>query len=48
MRFQPDYSEPEINIEEFPENDPWTEEGTWELPEEGADEATSEAPKPTK
>lgn len=42
--FQPDYSEPEINIEEFPENDPWTEEGTWELPEEGAEET----PKPAK
>ena len=23
----------EIYIEEFPEDDPWTEEGTWDLPE---------------
>ncbi|MFI0471328.1 BCCT family transporter [Halomonas sp. HMF6819] len=42
LRYQPDYSDPEINIEEFPENDPWSEEGTWELPEESEDEA----PKP--
>lgn len=34
LRFQPDYSDPQINIEEFPENDPWTEEGTWELPDD--------------
>ncbi|WNL43827.1 BCCT family transporter [Halomonas sp. PAMB 3264] len=42
LRYQPDYSDPEINIEEFPENDPWSEEGSWELP----DEAEDEAPKP--
>ncbi|MCP1315933.1 MULTISPECIES: BCCT family transporter, partial [unclassified Halomonas] len=42
LRYQPDYSEPEINIEEFPENDPWSEDGTWELP----DEPGSEPPKP--
>ncbi|MBZ5487859.1 BCCT family transporter [Halomonas aquamarina] len=34
LRYQPDYEEPEINIEEFPENDPWTEEGTWEVAED--------------
>ncbi|RUR51614.1 BCCT family transporter [Vreelandella populi] len=34
LRYQPDYEEPEINIEEFPENDPWTEEGSWELTED--------------
>ena len=38
LRFQPDYDEPEINIEEFPENDPWTEKGTWELPDEQSGE----------
>ncbi|MFG6666578.1 BCCT family transporter [Halomonas sp. HNIBRBA4712] len=42
LRFQPDYSEPEINIEEFPENDPWTEQGSWELP----DDTEGEGPKP--
>ncbi|WP_447528873.1 BCCT family transporter [Vreelandella sp. TE19] len=42
LRYQPDYNDPEINIEEFPENDPWTEEGSWEQPEESEDEA----PKP--
>ncbi|WP_447926077.1 BCCT family transporter [Vreelandella sp. EE27] len=42
LRYQPDYNDPEINIEEFPENDPWTEEGSWEHPEESEDEA----PKP--
>ncbi|MEQ5819785.1 BCCT family transporter [Halomonas sp. H10-59] len=33
LRYQPDYTDKEIYIEEFPEDDPWTEEGTWELPE---------------
>ncbi|WP_447893446.1 BCCT family transporter [Vreelandella sp. GE22] len=42
LRYQPDYNDPEINIEEFPENDPWTEEGSWEQPEESEDET----PKP--
>ncbi|WP_251976269.1 BCCT family transporter [Salinicola avicenniae] len=41
LRFQPDYTEPEINIEEFPENDPWTEEGTWELPDDTGESAAS-------
>nr|WP_290987544.1 BCCT family transporter [Halomonas sp.] len=41
LRYQPDYEEPEINIEEFPENDPWTEEGSWEVTDdEGYQEKT--------
>jgi BCCT family betaine/carnitine transporter len=30
LRYQPDYSEKEIHISEFPEEDPWTEAGSWE------------------
>jgi len=41
LRFQPDYNDPEINIEEFPENDPWTKEGTWELPDDSSDASAS-------
>ncbi|WKV94978.1 BCCT family transporter [Halomonas sp. HAL1] len=41
LRFQPDYNDPEINIEEFPENDPWTKEGTWELPDDNGDASAS-------
>ncbi|MGO3056307.1 BCCT family transporter [Halomonas sp. AOP43-A1-21] len=41
LRYQPNYEEPEINIEEFPENDPWTEEGSWEVTDdEGYQEKT--------
>ncbi|WP_445364289.1 BCCT family transporter [Microbulbifer sp. ANSA003] len=32
LRYQPSYEEKEIYIEEFPEDDPWTEEGDWEIP----------------
>ncbi|WP_226876935.1 BCCT family transporter [Microbulbifer hainanensis] len=35
LRYQPDYENKEIYIEEFPEEDPWTEDGTWEQPETG-------------
>jgi len=34
LRYQPDYEDKEIYIEEFPDEDPWTEDGTWQLPEE--------------
>ncbi|WP_106475667.1 BCCT family transporter [Phytohalomonas tamaricis] len=30
LRYQPHYEDPQINIEEFPEADPWTKEGSWE------------------
>ncbi|MCM5704457.1 BCCT family transporter [Larsenimonas salina] len=30
LRYQPHYEDPEINIEEFPVDDPWTEDGSWE------------------
>ncbi|MCM2129519.1 BCCT family transporter [Larsenimonas rhizosphaerae] len=30
LRYQPHYDDPQINIQEFPEADPWTEEGSWE------------------
>ncbi|GGO85494.1 transporter [Marinobacterium nitratireducens] len=33
LRYQPDYEEKEIYIDAFPEDDPWTEDGTWETPE---------------
>ncbi|KUJ84590.1 MULTISPECIES: BCCT family transporter [Microbulbifer] len=32
LRYQPDFEEKEIYIEELPEEDPWTEEGSWETP----------------
>ena len=31
LRYQPDYERHEIHIEEFPEEDPWTDEGSWNL-----------------
>ncbi|WP_346836675.1 BCCT family transporter [Microbulbifer sp. SAOS-129_SWC] len=34
LRYQPDYEDKEIYIEEFPEDDPWCEDGTWQIPEE--------------
>ncbi|WP_299586954.1 BCCT family transporter [uncultured Microbulbifer sp.] len=36
LRFQPDYEEKEIYIEDFPEDDPWSKEGDWELPTESS------------
>jgi BCCT family betaine/carnitine transporter len=30
LRYQPDYSSPDIHLQEFPDEDPWTEAGTWE------------------
>lgn len=30
LRYQPDYSAPEIHVQEFPEEDPWTEAGSWD------------------
>jgi betaine/carnitine transporter, BCCT family len=30
MRYQPHYSSPDIHLNEFPEQDPWSEEGSWE------------------
>ncbi|WP_158775106.1 BCCT family transporter [Cobetia sp. L2A1] len=33
LRYQPDYSVKEINIEEFPADDPWSEAGSWEIEE---------------
>ena len=30
LRYQPDYSSTDIHLQEFPEEDPWTEAGTWE------------------
>ncbi|MEX2963675.1 BCCT family transporter [Microbulbifer sp. TYP-18] len=32
VRYQPDYEEKEIYIEDFPEDDPWSKEGDWEIP----------------
>lgn len=29
LRYQPDYSSPDIHLQEFPDEDPWTEAGTW-------------------
>ncbi|REC95309.1 BCCT family transporter [Kushneria indalinina] len=29
LRYQPDYSDPEISIEAFPRHDPWTQKGNW-------------------
>jgi len=48
MRYQPDYSVKEINIGEFPDDDPWSEEGTWDIDEEGekSDGETPIAAKP--
>ncbi len=48
MRYQPDYSVKEINIGEFPDDDPWSEEGTWDIDEEGeeSDGQTPIAAKP--
>ena len=43
MRYQPDYSVKEINIGEFPDDDPWSEEGTWDIDEEG-EERDGETP----
>ena len=43
MRYQPDYSVKEINIGEFPDDDPWSEEGTWDIDEEG-EEREGETP----
>lgn len=34
LRYQPEYTVNEIHIGEFPEDDPWTEEGSWELPDD--------------
>ena len=31
LRYQPDYERHEIQIEEFPREDPWTDEGSWDL-----------------
>ena len=33
MRYQLDYSIKEINIGEFPDDDPWSEEGSWDIEE---------------
>ncbi len=30
MRYQPDYTAPEIHLQEFPDEDPWTEAGSWD------------------
>lgn len=29
LRYQPDYENHEIHIDEFPDEDPWTDEGSW-------------------
>ena len=31
LRYQPDYERHEIHIDEFPEEDPWTDDGSWNL-----------------
>ncbi|NAW66884.1 BCCT family transporter [Photobacterium halotolerans] len=36
LRYQPDYEDKEIYIEELPDDDPWTEEGSWD--QEGPEE----------
>ncbi|MCZ6517198.1 MAG: BCCT family transporter [Gammaproteobacteria bacterium] len=30
LRYQPDYARDEIHIEEFPDEDPWSDEGSWD------------------
>jgi BCCT family betaine/carnitine transporter len=30
LRYQPDYHSDEIHIEEFPDEDPWSDEGSWD------------------
>lgn len=30
LRYQPDYERHEIHIDEFPDDDPWTDEGSWD------------------
>jgi betaine/carnitine transporter, BCCT family len=42
MRYQPDYTSPEIHLQEFPEEDPWTDAGSWE--DEGSCEGEEESP----
>ena len=37
LRYQPDYERHEIHIEEFPEEDPWTNEGSWNLDDHDLD-----------
>lgn len=37
LRYQPDYKRQEIHIEEFPEEDPWTDEGSWDLEDHNQD-----------
>ena len=32
LRYQPDYSVPTIQIDDFPRHDPWTRAGNWRLP----------------
>jgi BCCT family betaine/carnitine transporter len=46
MRYQPDYSMKEINIGEFPDDDPWSEEGTWDIEEEGEEGKQNEEDVP--
>lgn len=31
LRCQPDYDRHEIHVDQFPEDDPWSDEGSWEL-----------------
>ncbi|MDO6815565.1 BCCT family transporter [Cobetia amphilecti] len=48
LRYQPDYTVKEINIEEFPADDPWTEEGSWDLPEDDIPAAGKPVQDPPK
>jgi len=35
LRYQPDYDRHEIHVDQFPEDDPWSEEGSWDLDDHG-------------
>jgi len=35
LRYQMDYSQPSIHIDEFPKHDPWTQAGNWRMPRRG-------------
>jgi BCCT family betaine/carnitine transporter len=42
LRYQPDYERHEIHIEEFPEEDPWTSEGSWNLDDHDLDSSSKD------
>ena len=44
LRYQPDYRNKEIHIEELPDEDPWTDEGSWEIPATPASDSHDDKP----